>query len=193
MSLCYSTGDGVDLHFNVSRLLREPSGASRSYVVDDLPLAGAAPATESVSGKVRLLKTDKGVWVSASLESHMACTCSRCLVGYAQLVGIAIEEEFFPRSVALPHGLEVSEENLGIDENNILDLTETVHQYLLIGAPYRRLCSDDCRGICAGCGGDMNMDQCRCERTGGNDLRDNQWGGLLELARHGQPGKAALS
>ena len=123
----------------------------------------------------------------------MACTCSRCLVGYAQPVGIVIEEEFFPRSVALPHGLEVSEENLGIDENNILDLTETVRQYLLIGAPYRRLCSDDCRGICAGCGGDMNMDQCRCERTGGNDLRDNQWGGLLELARHGQPGKAALS
>jgi uncharacterized protein len=160
----------------------------------DEPLPAEASANaERVSGRVRLLKTDQGVWVSASLKSRRACICSRCLVEYTQPVSIAIEEEFFPKSVALPRGLDVSEENMGIDENNILDLTETVRQYMVIGAPYRLLCREDCRGICAGCGGDMNTDQCRCERTGGNDLRDNQWGGLLELARHGQPGKAALS
>ena len=193
MSLCYSSGGGINLRFNVSRLLRESSGASRSYVVDDLPLADAAPAMECVSGKVRLLKTDKGVWVSAGLESRMACTCSRCLADCTQRVSIAIEEEFFPRSVALPHGLEVSEENLGIDENNILDLTETVRQYLLIGAPYRLLCNEDCRGLCASCGGDLNMEQCRCEQTSGSAVNDNQWGGLLELAMHGQPGKAAIN
>lgn len=161
--------------------------------MDELLPAEAIANAERVSGKVKLLKTDKGVWVSASLESHMASTCSRCLVEYTQPVSIVIEEEFFPRSVALPRGLEVSEESLGIDENNILDLTDTVRQYLLIGAPYRLLCSEECLGICAGCGGDMNMYQCRCEGTGGTDRIDSQWDGLLELARQGQPGKAKLN
>ena len=180
------------MHFNVSRLLREPSGASKSYAVDEPLPTEASPSAERVSGSVRLLKTDKGVWVSAALDSSMACTCGRCLVEYAQPVSIAIEEEFFPRSAALPHGLEVSEENLGIDENNILDLTDTVRQYLAIGTPFRLLCREDCRGICAGCGGDMNMDRCRCDRIGGDGI-DNRWDGLLELTRQGQPGKAILS
>ena len=193
MSLCQSSCEGVELHFNVSRLLREPSGASRDYDVEEPLPAEAASSAERVSGKVRLLKTDKGIWVSAGLESHLDCTCSRCLAEYAQPVCIAIEEEFFSKHVALPHGLDVSEENLGIDENNILDLTETVRQYLLIGAPYRMLCKDDCRGICSRCGGDLNMEQCRCEGTAGSSGSDDQWGGLLEPARHGQPGKATLN
>ena len=182
------------MHLNVSMLLREPSGASRSYDVDELLPAGATPiaGAERVSGKVTLIKTDTGVWVSAVLESRMDGTCSRCLIEYTRPVNIAIEEEFFPRSAALPRGVEVSQENLGIDENNILDLTETVRQYLLIGTPYRLLCSEECRGICAGCGGDLNMEQCRCEETGG-DRMDNEWDGLLELARQGRPREATLN
>ncbi len=193
MTLCRISAYGVDLHFNVSRLLREPSGASRSYDVDELLPGESVSNAERVSGKVRLLKTDKGVWVSASLDSGAACACSRCLAEYTQPVSIAIEEEFFPKSAALPRGLDVSEESLGIDENNILDLTETVRQYMVIGAPYRLLCREDCRGICAGCGGDMNMDRCRCDSTAGAAGSDVRLGGLLELARHGQPGKAVLS
>ena len=177
----------------MSRLLREPSGASRSYDVDELLPTEAVDSSERVSGRVKLLKTDKGVWVSAGLESHMDCTCSRCLAEFPQPVSIVIEEEFFPRSVVLPRGLEVSEENLGIDENNILNLTDTVRQYLQIGTPFRTLCNEECLGICAGCGGDMNMDECRCERAGGSDRTDSQWGDLLELAQHGQPGKAKLN
>ena len=192
MALCQSSCEGVELHFNVSTLLREPSGASRSYDVDELLPAEAIVNAEHVSGKVMLLKTDKGVWLSADLESRIDGTCSRCLTVYTQPVSIEIEEEFFPRSAALPRGLEVSQENLGIDENNILDLTETVRQYLLIGAPYRLLCSEECLGICAGCGGDLNMEQCRCDETGG-DRTDNEWDGLLELVRQGRHREATLN
>ena len=59
------------MHINVSQLLKESSGSARSLTLDvRVPLEDSSP-TVRVSGPVDLLRTDRGIWTSAALESRV--------------------------------------------------------------------------------------------------------------------------
>ena len=48
--------------------------------------------------------------------------------------------------------------------NDKIDLTAIVDNEILINDPISFLCKDDCRGICPGCGVNLNYDDCKCEK-----------------------------
>ena len=169
------------MYFNVSQLLRESSGATRSYRVDGpFTLLGGTKAT--ARGALRLLRTDRGIWVSGALESEVVVSCSRCLTDHSQPVRMPIEEEFFPRwddgSAAGSTGKLPADEQCRIDENHILDLTDTLRQFYSLGVPMQPVCRGDCAGICLTCGVNLNETPCGCDAA----PRDPRWGALLELA-----------
>lgn len=171
------------MYFNVSQLLKETSGSAREYEVDDeLPALGDWPS-QRVVGKVRMLRTDRGIWVSASLDSRAVCTCSRCLVEHEQPIHMDFEEEYFPViDIATGSRLELPddcEEGCSIDHNHILDISEAVRQYSMLTLPMKPVCREDCAGLCATCGADLNTTTCACDKT----PRDRRWGALLDLPR----------
>ena len=135
-------------------------------------------APSQVHGAVRLLRTDRGVWVSAALETEVVCACSRCLAGCEQAVRIEIEEEFLPlidiATGARTHFPHEEQEGVRIDQNHILDLSDTLRQYASLAVPMRPVCREDCAGICPTCGVDLNESPCACEGTG-----DPRWETLL--------------
>jgi uncharacterized protein len=162
------------LHINVSQLLREPSGSVRTYdVAEQVTLDDAAPA---IRGSVKLFRTSDGLWVTATLESSLPCTCSLCLEEYTQPIELVIDEET-QSAGALK---EEEGERLRIDDD-ILNLTEAVRQYLEIAPPMKPLCSPGCKGICPGCGANLNDGACGCEAG----PRDPRWEALLTMAASG--------
>ena len=169
------------MYFNVSQLLRESSGATRSYRVDE-PFTLAEGTKAKARGAIRLLRTDRGIWVSGALESEVVVSCSRCLIDHTQPVHIVIEEEFFPRwdrgSVAGSTGELPTDEQCRIDENHILSVTDTIRQFYSLGVPMQPVCRGDCSGICLTCGVNLNETPCGCDAA----PRDPRWGALLELA-----------
>ena len=169
------------MYFNVSQLLKESGGSRRAFDVDEgLALTDDARASH-VLGTVSMLRTDKGVWVSAALESMVLCTCSRCLVQYEQPMHLTIEEEFFPR-VDIVTGARLDRSDDGdeasyIDQNNLLDMSQAVIQYATLSMPMKPVCREGCAGICLTCGVNLNETRCQCDRT----PRDSRWGVLGEL------------
>ena len=167
------------MQFNVSQLLREPSGAVRKYEVDEelAPLDGGEALR--VRGSVRMLKTDGGVWVSASLDSEVSCDCSRCLTGLKLPVRVGFEEEYFPIALGRTEdrGLDPVDESQYIDYDHVLDLSPAARQYLALAVPMKPMCKEDCAGICQTCGANLNNEPCRCPR----ETKDPRWGPLLEL------------
>ena len=158
------------MHFNVSQLMKEHSGSRRTYEAKEtMTLLEDAPLCQ-VRGTVKLLRTDRGVWVSAALGSEVVCACSRCLAGCEQSIHVEIEEEFFPlvdiatgARTRFPQG---EEEGARIDQNHILDLSEAVRQYASLAVPMGPVCREDCAGICLGCGANLNENACACEGAG---------------------------
>ena len=167
------------MYLNVSQLMREPGGSRRSHQVDEE--LGPLPDTDvtHVRGTVNLLRTDKSIWVSALLDSDTECVCSRCLDSYRQQIRMEIEEEYFPSPGGEGWDQSVTPEHPGecffIDSGNTLDLTEAVRQYATISVPMKPVCREDCAGICAKCGVNLNHVTCSCAKT----LPDPRWGPLL--------------
>ena len=63
-----------------------------------------------------------------------------------------------------------------IDEQHVLDLSDTLRQYRLAAIPMAPLCREDCKGICPECGTDLNETTCSCER-----FQDQRWTVLRKL------------
>ena len=162
------------MHINVSQLLKEPSGSVRTYdmaeqiTLDDM--------THAVRGSVKLFRTNDSLWVTATLEARVPCTCSLCLEEYAQPIDLTIDEE----TQAAGALKEVEGERLRIDDD-VLDLTEAVRQYLEIAAPMKPVCRPGCKGICPGCGTNLNNAECDCDTI----PRDPRWGALLTMTANG--------
>lgn len=48
-------------------------------------------------------------------------------------------------------------------QTEAVELDEDIRQEVLLNLPPRVLCKEDCKGICPGCGADLNTEQCRCD------------------------------
>ncbi len=58
-----------------------------------------------------------------------------------------------------------------------IDITPDLRDTILLAIPMKLLCSEECRGLCAGCGADLNIESCRCAAPPA-DLR---WEALRKL------------
>lgn len=102
------------------------------------------------------LRNDKNISLDASVSTELELVCSRCLETFKYPVNIQIHEEFTNNR---------SDED---DETNLLmsgkvEITEIVVDDILSSLPIKRLCSENCRGLCQHCGVNLNREQCNCE------------------------------
>jgi uncharacterized protein len=117
-------------------------------VADDLQL-------EYIQGPIRLSRTKEGILVQAQLHVGYTHECARCLEITTSDVAINLEELFtYP---AAPD----SEFNLYDD--GVLDLAPLVRAETIISTSQRMLCRPDCKGLCPGCGAQLNHTVCTCD------------------------------
>ena len=133
-----------------------------------------------VDGSVLLMKTDVGIWVSAHVIVTMRTECGSCLEEYKDSVNLQIEEEYFP-TINLITGEKnrferVDENNFYIREDNILDLSDAIGQYISLQSPLNFKCMENCRGLCTECGINLNHVDCGCR----NKKKDTKLMTLLE-------------
>jgi uncharacterized protein len=176
------------VRFSVAQLLKESVGATREYTLDETfaPLVPDTPV-RWVRGWVRCTRTHRGIWVSGRLETSLPQGCSRCLQEFEQHLSFSFDEEYLPTvnvltGAPLPSpGLE--EGALAINGHHELDLNEGVRQYAISHLPIKLLCQPGCRGLCAGCGANLNDAGCLCKVEG-----EYQEGNLRYLLSAQEPG-----
>jgi len=135
----------------------------RNYGVSEV--VSIAGGDSMVEGKVRLVRTDRGILARARLYTEVEVTCSRCLSLFNYPLALNIEEEYFPIiDIVNDNSLSLPEESgcFTIDEQHILDLTEAIRQYALLAIPMKPLCREDCAGLCPICGHNLNQGPCGC-------------------------------
>lgn len=172
----------MSLQYNVSTLLQEPVGATRAYDLNDRALVDdAAPKHERVVGRATFLRTKDGVLVTAHLEADLDAECSRCLRALELPLRIVLEEEFYATTDPATGADLPAPEDPGafvIDAKHTLDLEEAVRQYWTLALPVQPLCQPECRGLCAGCGKDLNEGACFCPPA-----VDERWSALREVVK----------
>ncbi len=171
------------MRFNLAQLLKEGVGARRSFSLNETFEPLTETGTTKVRGSVTLTRMDKGVWASGRMEANAFTMCARCLTLTEHPVRFRVDEEYAPTveingvvPAAAPEVQGVKEEVFTLDAHHTMDLTEAVRQYVIINLPLKPLCSQDCAGLCATCGINLNDRRCECSTP-----VDPRWSPLLGL------------
>lgn len=140
------------------RPVREATPSSFVGKVDlsGLRLWGEAffPQPVDISGTLTLRHGQLEVNYSASYD--ISARCARCLAEITQR-----EEHTFAHPVK-ENPTEQESEQLIPAPGGKLDITQLAGADLLLEFTRPPLCSDDCKGLCATCGADLNVGECAC-------------------------------
>ncbi len=133
-----------------------------------------------ISWQGRVERTPDGFVLSAELSYEQILECPRCLgrssmpvqAGVDMLVRIGGAEP-------LAGEVELEEADLSVLtlEDEVLDTEPLLLEQIQLNIPMRRLCRDDCKGLCPTCGVDRNLESCDCE----TESVDPRWQGLAGL------------
>ena len=104
-----------------------------------------------IDAQVRIEEMNGGVLVRGEVTASMLLRCNRCL-GEVSFQAIAPVVQAF--------GEETGTDILPIGPDGAIDLSEVLHDELCLSIPLVPLCSEACRGLCASCGNDLNVDPC---------------------------------
>ncbi|KZL94450.1 YceD family protein [Clostridium magnum] len=95
--------------------------------------------------------------LNCAIHAVLELTCSRCLQKFGYSVDMTIEEEFTNNEKA-----NKDEDIIFIDSDTI-DITEVIENNIILTLPIKRLCKEDCKGLCQRCGTNFNLSTCQCE------------------------------
>lgn len=108
----------------------------------------------SVTGALTLGGNE--VYAEGEIEYSVRTKCSRCLDDVIFHNVVAFDETYSE---------DKDDEDAYLYKKGLVDFTEMVNEKLLLSFPYSVFCSDDCKGICSGCGVNLNREECKCNKN----------------------------
>ena len=102
--------------------------------------------------------------------------CDSCLIEYDKNISFSLKQIF----QIGPGKLSGSEEIIELDSNSTqIDLIPFLKEMIVLNHPFKMQCQDNCKGLCPGCGVNLNQDECKC----GDVPVDPRWAELRKLIK----------
>lgn len=148
---------------DLSKIIDMP-GASTDFVLSldlhDLQFGSCCPLQTPVTASGIIRNTAGVLMATGSITAHLNAVCDRCAGEYEEDIEL-------PLNVVLATELaDEDHEDEGIFplEGNGADMDEIVRTVFILNMDTKFLCSDDCKGLCCGCGVNLNHEACKCQK-----------------------------
>ena len=125
----------------------------------------------TVDARLDVSRTISGYALRLRFDAPMAGTCMRCMSEAMPVFSVDAREVDQPGEAEEFHSPYV--------EDDLLDLSAWARDALVLAMPAQVICSEDCLGLCADCGANLNEadpDEHRHESAG-----DPRWSKLRDL------------
>lgn len=94
-------------------------------------------------------------FINGTISAEMESSCARCLEPVRMNIQVPFSEEFVQKADPdFPERHEMT--------GNMILLDEIVLADLVLNMPIRVLCNEECKGLCAQCGQNLNIENCDC-------------------------------
>lgn len=103
--------------------------------------------------------------LDVDVTTDLELRCSRCLENFSYPINIKVNEKFTNNK----DKAEDDDDIIPVDGDK-LDITEIIVNNIISTLPIKRLCSENCKGLCQQCGTNLNTEQCSCD-IGDVDIR----------------------
>ncbi len=142
------------------RVRRAFSGARFSEGAD-----GQYRVADTVTLDLDVRKDGSKVRMVGRLVATLELGCCRCLEAFRLVVSVAVDVLYLPASDNTGDAdVQIEESDLGTAyyRDDQIDVGHMMREQLQLALPMKPLCRDDCKGLCAVCGGDRNTAACEC-------------------------------
>ena len=99
-------------------------------------------------------------------QTVLELACSRCLEPFRMPFDGSFDSRYLPASeLANEDEREVAEDDLDTSyyRDDQIDLNELIREQFYLALPMKPLCREDCKGLCASCGANLNDETCGCQ------------------------------
>ncbi|MFC1650770.1 DUF177 domain-containing protein [Candidatus Latescibacterota bacterium] len=162
------------------------------FDTDVLELDVQAEDITFVDGIHVVCKTHKYIDLSRleiEVTAHAEQDCSLCAEPFRQEIkgDFSLIIRHLKKGELIPSFAEDDSEDIEAYDDNLIflpfgedsiDISENVHDALLLAVPLKPVCKDDCKGLCTQCGANLNISDCSCAKNN----TDSRWQALSKLA-----------
>lgn len=135
-----------------------------TYQIDQVQVGPDQYAFEGpVSWEAQITNTGEALLVTGTAKATVAAECARCLEKVSLDLEGEIEGYFLlGEDAEEPEDMDEDEFDT-LSEDGVLNMEPLVMAALLLEVPLIPLCNEDCAGLCAQCGANLNQQQCGCQ------------------------------
>ena len=109
--------------------------------------------------------------LDGKITTRLRLSCSRCLEKFYTDIDIEVHEKF-------SSNLNNKDDEINFIEGNVIDIDNIIENSIEMALPIKKLCNEDCKGLCYNCGINLNLSSCKCEK-GNVDPRLKKLGDLF--------------
>lgn len=151
---------------NVSDLLQS-EGTQEKFVKEKVSkIKRGINLTGDLLVEARIYKIDDGVLAEIEISGKEKITCDRCLEEFEKRIKKKFSQEFVvPIKNLKGEELDSRQAGFVIDKKNEIDLEASIIEEILLDNE-RNICKTSCKGLCSGCGKNLNKGPCGCKTEG---------------------------
>ncbi|MDH3890331.1 MAG: DUF177 domain-containing protein [candidate division Zixibacteria bacterium] len=137
-------------------------------------------SVQAVKVDLSIQKSGEEYFCRGEARARTTIECARCLALYEMDVNNQLD--FIVCSADLhqanaQEAVDAEDYVHFVDQAMRADISEVVRQAILLAVDLKPLCSDDCAGLCAQCGKNLNDGVCDCK----NEVIDERWAALKDV------------
>lgn len=150
------------MKLDLKPLAQQPGGVlpfSIQMDLSSLEWSGAKPFVRSVRVEGQVRNRAGALELTARLDTVLSLVCDRCAKPFQREKTVEYQTLL---AFELANG--ESDDIVELNREGELELDELMQEVFLLEMDTKNLCSQDCKGLCPGCGADLNVEKCRCKR-----------------------------
>ncbi|MEZ0576984.1 DUF177 domain-containing protein [Halodesulfovibrio aestuarii] len=118
---------------------------------------------EELAARLFLIPQEQGCILHGSMTGAVNLPCNRCTQDATISINQNFDEVFILdeelSSDDTEPNVRIANESTGIE----IEVAGVLWEEFVIALPVKPLCKEDCKGLCAECGKDLNTGKCECE------------------------------
>jgi uncharacterized protein len=122
---------------------------------------------EGVDYQVVFKKQEQRIQAQGHIQTAISLVCVRCLEQFELKIHSRFDIILFPKEMIDQRSTALDEDDLEyiFYENDQIDLEKILVEQVNLFVPFKPVCQTDCKGICPGCGANLNRGACPCDQA----------------------------